>query len=101
MNADLFAFLTTEANGVVGPIHPKAMPVILTSEDEIETWMSAPRRRSCVSSVCCRMTPFRSSPEASGRTTSPHRSRLNRLSYVAVLPVSRRATLALIRADLL
>ena len=42
VSADLFAFLTTEANGVVGPIHPKAMPVILTSEDEIETWMSAP-----------------------------------------------------------
>src|SRR5919112_994713 len=42
VSADLFAFLTTEANGVVGPIHPKAMPVILTSEDEIEAWMSAP-----------------------------------------------------------
>jgi putative SOS response-associated peptidase YedK len=41
-SADLFVFLTTEANGVVGPIHPKAMPVILTSEDEIEAWMSAP-----------------------------------------------------------
>src|SRR3954469_20742031 len=24
----LFSFLTTEANAVVGPIHPKAMPVI-------------------------------------------------------------------------
>jgi putative SOS response-associated peptidase YedK len=42
VNADLFAFLTTEPNGVVGPIHPKAMPVILTSEDEIETWMTTP-----------------------------------------------------------
>ena len=42
VSADLFAFLTTEANGVVGPIHPKAMPVILTSEEEIEAWMSAP-----------------------------------------------------------
>ena len=42
MNADLFAFLTTDANGVVAPIHPKAMPVILTNEDEIETWMRAP-----------------------------------------------------------
>jgi putative SOS response-associated peptidase YedK len=26
---DLFAFLTTEPNAVVAPIHPKAMPVIL------------------------------------------------------------------------
>jgi hypothetical protein len=29
---DLFGFLTTEPNGVVAPIHPKAMPVILTTE---------------------------------------------------------------------
>jgi hypothetical protein len=24
------------------PIHPKAMPVILTKPDEVETWMTAP-----------------------------------------------------------
>jgi putative SOS response-associated peptidase YedK len=42
VNADLFAFLTTDANGVVGSIHPKATPVILRDEDEIETWMAAP-----------------------------------------------------------
>ena len=28
---DIFAFLTTEPNKVVGAIHPKAMPVILTT----------------------------------------------------------------------
>lgn len=39
---DLFAFLTTDANGVVSPVHPKAMPVILSSADEINTWMNAP-----------------------------------------------------------
>ena len=39
---DLFAFLTTEPNKEVGAIHPKAMPVILTTPDEIETWMNAP-----------------------------------------------------------
>ncbi|WEX10258.1 SOS response-associated peptidase [Chelativorans sp. AA-79] len=39
---DLFGFLTTDANGIVGPIHPKAMPAILTSREEIETWMTAP-----------------------------------------------------------
>jgi putative SOS response-associated peptidase YedK len=38
----LFGFLTTEANDVVGPIHPKAMPVILTRSEDIETWMNAP-----------------------------------------------------------
>ena len=39
---DLYAFLTTEPNAEVGAIHPKAMPVILTSPDEVETWMTAP-----------------------------------------------------------
>jgi putative SOS response-associated peptidase YedK len=29
----LFAFLTTEANAVVAPIHLKAMPVILTTPE--------------------------------------------------------------------
>ena len=38
----LFGFLTTEANDVVGAIHPKAMPVILTKKSEIEQWMTAP-----------------------------------------------------------
>src|SRR6478735_7967986 len=38
----LFGFLTTEANDVVGAIHPKVMPVILTSPEEIATWMDAP-----------------------------------------------------------
>ena len=40
---DLFAFLTTDPNNVVAPIHPKAMPVILTKPDEIETWLTAPQ----------------------------------------------------------
>jgi len=39
---DVFAFLTTEPNAEVGAVHPKAMPVILTKPDEIETWMSEP-----------------------------------------------------------
>ena len=39
---DLFAFLTTDPNAEVGAIHPKAMPVILTSEEEREAWMTAP-----------------------------------------------------------
>ena len=38
---DLFAFLTTEPNAVVAPVHPKAMPVILTRPEEIEQWMTA------------------------------------------------------------
>ncbi len=38
---DLFAFLTTEPNAEVAPIHPKAMPVILTEPDEREIWLTA------------------------------------------------------------
>jgi putative SOS response-associated peptidase YedK len=34
--------LTTEPNSVVAPIHPKAMPVILTTPEEYEMWLSAP-----------------------------------------------------------
>ena len=38
---DLFAFLTTEPNAEVAAIHPKAMPVILTTSGDVETWMTA------------------------------------------------------------
>ena len=35
-------FAKADPNREVGAIHPKAMPVILTTPDEIETWMTAP-----------------------------------------------------------
>jgi putative SOS response-associated peptidase YedK len=38
---ELFAFLTTEPNREVGAIHPKAMPVILTTAQDIDIWMNA------------------------------------------------------------
>ena len=38
---ELFGFLTTEPNAVVAPIHPKAMPVILTTPEEIDLWLLA------------------------------------------------------------
>lgn len=38
----LLGFLTTEANDTAGAIRPKAIPVILTERDQIETWMTAP-----------------------------------------------------------
>lgn len=43
---DLFAFLTCPPNAEVQPIHPKAMPVILTTPDEWHTWLSAPIERA-------------------------------------------------------
>ena len=39
---DIFAFLTTEPNQLVGTYHPKAMPVILRTQEEIDVWLSAP-----------------------------------------------------------
>ena len=38
----LFAFLTTQSNDVVRPIHAKAMPVLLTTEQEFDTWLDTP-----------------------------------------------------------
>ena len=38
---DLFGFLTTEPNAEVGAVHPKAMPVILTTTEEREVWLRA------------------------------------------------------------
>ncbi|MBN9333951.1 SOS response-associated peptidase [Devosia sp.] len=40
---ELFGFLTCEPNDVVGSIHMKAMPVILTTQAEIEMWLTAPK----------------------------------------------------------
>lgn len=42
ITTDLFAFLTTDPNDVVAQANPDAMPVILTTPEEIETWMTAP-----------------------------------------------------------
>jgi putative SOS response-associated peptidase YedK len=38
----VYGFLTTTPNAVVAPIHPKAMPVILTTDEERDVWMRAP-----------------------------------------------------------
>ena len=43
---DLFGFLTCEPNDVVGTIHMKAMPVILTEPGEIELWLTAPKEEA-------------------------------------------------------
>lgn len=41
-DCELFGFLTTDANAEVAQCHSKAMRMILTSEEERETWMRSP-----------------------------------------------------------
>jgi putative SOS response-associated peptidase YedK len=38
----VYGFLTTAPNAIVEPIHPKAMPAILTTDEERDVWMRAP-----------------------------------------------------------
>jgi putative SOS response-associated peptidase YedK len=42
----VFAFLTTEPNAEVAPIHEKAMPVLLLDRGTRETWLRAPMSRA-------------------------------------------------------
>jgi putative SOS response-associated peptidase YedK len=47
------AFLTCEANKVVGDVHPKAMPVMLRPGPDIERWLTAEQ-----ADACALATPF-------------------------------------------
>ena len=47
-----FAFLTCGPNSIVGPVHPKAMPVIL-QEDDYAAWL-----RGSYEEVCALAAPF-------------------------------------------
>jgi putative SOS response-associated peptidase YedK len=42
MDHELYGFFTTNPNAVVKPIHKQAMPVILTTPEEVDTWLRAP-----------------------------------------------------------
>jgi len=43
---DLFAFLTTRPNAEVAAVHPKAMPVILTTPIQCEAWLTIPSEQT-------------------------------------------------------
>jgi putative SOS response-associated peptidase YedK len=43
---DIFGFLTCPPNQLVGTYHPKAMPVILTTRDEVDLWLTAPTKEA-------------------------------------------------------
>jgi putative SOS response-associated peptidase YedK len=38
----VYGFLTTAPNAMVEPIHPKAMPVVLMTDEERDVWLRAP-----------------------------------------------------------
>lgn len=42
VTAEIFGFLTCPPNAEVAPVHPKAMPVILTKPEDWRTWLTAP-----------------------------------------------------------
>jgi putative SOS response-associated peptidase YedK len=55
---DLFGFLATEPNAKIGLIHPRAMPVILRTSDEIDLRITAPpsgrgQYESGFRMICC------------------------------------------------
>ena len=77
---DLYGFLTTAPNAEVKAIHPKAMPVILTTPGEVDIWMRAPTKDALLSSGCCR-------------------TEVSRLSRVAIAPAMRRARSSNSRVD--
>jgi len=43
---DLYGFLTTAPNAEVKAIHPKAMPVILTTPAGVDAWLAAPAKEA-------------------------------------------------------
>jgi putative SOS response-associated peptidase YedK len=64
---ELFGFLTTEPNTVVAPIHPKAMPVILTTPEEVGLWLGGETPDALKLQRPCPMRFCRSLPGARKR----------------------------------
>lgn len=50
-----YGFLTTKANAVVAPIHPKGMPVILTTDKGCSLWLFSPWDEAKALQQRCRM----------------------------------------------
>jgi putative SOS response-associated peptidase YedK len=67
----LFGFLTTAANAVVAPIHPEAMPVVLTTPTEVEIWLKADTPDALALQGRCATTSCTSSRAARKRTAWP------------------------------
>jgi putative SOS response-associated peptidase YedK len=69
---ELFGFPTTVANAIVAPVHPKEMPVILTTRDEVDLWLEG---ETSVALKLQRRLPMKRSgswQEAKKKTARPH-----------------------------
>jgi putative SOS response-associated peptidase YedK len=65
----VYGFLTTAPNTVVKPIHSKAMPVILTTDEERDVWMRAMgRSESFAAAVARRRLADRRARRRQGRS---------------------------------
>lgn len=89
VTCDLYAFLTTEANAEVAPIHPKAMPVILTTANEIDVWLNAPNPVALELQRPLAMGDCRSSRGARGPTRHSLAARRALTARIAILRAFR------------
>jgi putative SOS response-associated peptidase YedK len=81
----LYGFLTTEPNEVVRPIHAKAMPVMLTTPEEWDTWLRAPEDEALA--LQKPLAPERLEIVASGELEDPPTGAAPAKSQQLLLPI--------------